>query len=44
MSPGDTLDGDKGRNKNNWCHLIVCTVLHSVCVLCKVKVIEKLWI
>ena len=19
MSPGDTLDGDKGRNKDDWC-------------------------
>ena len=44
MSLGDTLDGDKGRNKNNWCHLFVWTVLHSVCVLCKVKIVEKLWI
>ena len=37
MSPGDTLDGDKGRNKNNWFHLVVWTVSHSVCVLCEVK-------
>ena len=41
MSLGDTLDGDRGRNKNNWCHLFVWTVSHSVCVLCEVKVNEK---
>ena len=37
MSPGDTLGGDKGRNEDNWCHLVVCTDSHSVCVLFKVK-------
>ena len=37
MSPGDTLDGDMGRNKVNWCHLGVLTDPHSVCVLLEVK-------